>query len=127
MPNVLGAFGTVRNFMSIVKEVDFDAVRGRAETPPSVLVCASVEGIAGAFVRQVFGEDAERHVDVRTQWFGDIDGSKYDLVIVPTRRRRSRRRGPPGDRSGIRAQVAGTARCRARRSPTRNRRAQDAV
>jgi uncharacterized protein (DUF697 family) len=82
MPNVFGAFGTVRNFMSIVKEVDFDAVRGRAETPPSVLVCASDEALAAAFIRQVFGEDAERHIDVRTQWFGDIDGSKYDIVVV---------------------------------------------
>ena len=60
MPNVLGAFGTVRNFMNIVKEVDFDAVRGRAETPPSVLVCASDETLASSFVRQVFG-DQWRH------------------------------------------------------------------
>lgn len=82
MPNVLGAFGTVRNFMNIVKEVDFDAVRGRAETPPSVLVCASDESAASSFVHQVFGQDAERRVDTRTQWFGDIDGSKYDIVVV---------------------------------------------
>jgi uncharacterized protein (DUF697 family) len=82
MPNVLGAFGTVRNFMNIVKEVDFDAVRGRAETPPSLLVCATDDTLAGAFIRQVLGEGSERHVDVRTQWFGDIDGSKYDIVIV---------------------------------------------
>ena len=82
MPNVLGAFGTVRNFMNIVKEVDFDAVRGRAETPPSVLVCAGNETIASTFIRQVFGEDAERRVDARTEWFGDIDGSRYDIVVV---------------------------------------------
>ena len=82
MPKVTGALGTVRNFMSIVKEVDFDEVRGRAETPPSILVCASDEGLAGSFVRQVVGEDAERRVDTRTQWFGDIDGSKYDIVVA---------------------------------------------
>ncbi len=82
MPKVTGAIGTVRNFMNIVKEVDFDAVRGRAETPPSVLVCAGDEALASSFIRQVFGEDAERRVDTRTQWFGDIDGSKYDIVVV---------------------------------------------
>jgi uncharacterized protein (DUF697 family) len=82
MPKVFGAVGTVRNFMNVVKEVDFDAVRGRAETPPSILVCATDEALASAFVGQVLGEEAERHVDVRTQWFGDIDGSKYDIVIV---------------------------------------------
>lgn len=82
MPNVLGAFGTVRNFMNIVKEVDFDAVRGRAETPPSVIVCASDEPLASSFVRQVFGEDADGKVEVRAQRFGDIDGSKYDIVVV---------------------------------------------
>jgi uncharacterized protein (DUF697 family) len=82
MPNVFGAVGTVRNFMSIVKEVDFDAVRGRAETPPSILVCAGDEAHASSIIEQVFGEDGVRYVDTRTQWFDDIDGSKYDLVIV---------------------------------------------
>lgn len=82
MPKVTGALGTARNFMNIVKEVDFDEVRGRAETPPSILVCASDETLAGSFVREVIGEDAERKVDTRTQWFGDIDGSKYDIVVV---------------------------------------------
>jgi uncharacterized protein (DUF697 family) len=68
--------------MNIVKEVDFDAVRGRAETPPSILVCATDQTLASSFIHQVFGEDAERRIDARTQWFGDIDGSKYDLVVV---------------------------------------------
>lgn len=82
MPKVTGAIGTVRNFMNIVKEVDFDAVRGRAETPPSLLVCASDETLAASYLLQVFGEDAERTIDVRTQWFGDVDGSKYDIIVV---------------------------------------------
>jgi uncharacterized protein (DUF697 family) len=82
MPNVLGAFGTVKNFMNIVKEVDFDEVRGRAETPPSILLCARDASLAETFARQVLGEDALRVVDVRTEWFGDIDGSKYDIVVV---------------------------------------------
>jgi uncharacterized protein (DUF697 family) len=82
MPNVLGAFGTVRNFMNIVKEVDFDAVRGRAETAPSVLVCASNETLARSFTRQVLGEDAERKVETRSASFGQIDGSRYDIVVV---------------------------------------------
>lgn len=78
----LGALGTVRGFLSVVREVDFDEVRGRAETPPAVLVVADAQERAGRFVSTVFGADAIRFVDVRTDWFGDVDGSRYDVIFV---------------------------------------------
>jgi uncharacterized protein (DUF697 family) len=82
MPNVFGVYDNVKNFMNIVKEVDFDAVRGRAETPPSIVVCARESSLAETFIGQVFGEDSIRFIDVRTEWFADIDATKYDIILV---------------------------------------------
>lgn len=82
MPKYLGALGTVRGFMSIVREVDFDEVRGRAETAPSILIVSEQSARADIFITQVFGEDTQRFIDVRTEWFGDIDESRYDLIVV---------------------------------------------
>ncbi|HEV2128116.1 MAG TPA: hypothetical protein VGR22_05810 [Thermomicrobiales bacterium] len=82
MPKILGALGTVRGFMNVVKEVDFDEVRSRAETAPRVLVVADEQGRAERFVTEVFGDDAMRHVDIRTGWFEDIDASRWDVIVV---------------------------------------------
>ena len=82
MPKVLGALGTVRSFMNVVKEVDFDEVRGRAETAPKILVVADQAFRAETFITSVFGDDTHRFVDVRTEWYGDLDGSRYDIIVV---------------------------------------------
>lgn len=82
MPKILGPLNTVRNFLSLVREVDFDEVRGRAETPPKILVATNEPRIADTFITTVFGHDAQRFVDTRTDWFGDIDGTRYDIIVV---------------------------------------------
>lgn len=82
MPKFLGALGTIRGFMSIVREVDFDEVRGRAETAPSILVATEQSARAEIFITQVFGENMQRFLDVRTEWFSDIDASRYDIIVV---------------------------------------------
>ncbi|MDQ4045710.1 MAG: hypothetical protein M3173_09725 [Chloroflexota bacterium] len=82
MPKILGALGTVRGFMNVVKEVDFDEVRSRAETAPRVLVVADENGRAERFVSEVFGDDAMRYVDTRTDRFEDIDASRWDVIVV---------------------------------------------
>lgn len=82
MPNIAGPLNTVRNFMSVVREVDFDEVRSRAETAPRVLVVSEKPDHAGDFITAVFGDDAQRYIDVRSEWFGDIDGTRYDVIVV---------------------------------------------
>lgn len=78
----LGAVGAVRGFMHVLKEVDFDEVRGRAETTPTILVAAGDQERAERAVGQIFGEDAARWVDTRTTHFGDVDRNRYDIVCV---------------------------------------------
>lgn len=82
MPKIFGPLNTVRNFLSVVREVDFDEVRGRAETPPKVVVASDQVARAEQFITTVFGHEMHRFIDVRTEWFADIDGSRYDIVVV---------------------------------------------
>lgn len=78
----LGALGAVRGFMSVVREVDFNEVRGRAEAPPAILVAADDQDRAERAVQRIFGEDGSRRVDIGTSGFGIVDNSRYDLVCV---------------------------------------------
>ena len=82
MPSPLGALGTVRSFMSVVREVDFDEVRGRAETPPAILMASDRRDRAEAAIQRLFGEDGHRWVDVRTEYFSGVDRSRFDIVCV---------------------------------------------
>lgn len=78
----LGALGSVRGFMSVVREVDFDEVRGRAETAPAILLVTDDQDRGERAVQRLFGDDAVAWVDFRTSQFGDVDRSRYDLVCV---------------------------------------------
>ncbi len=78
----LGALGTVRSFMSVVREIDFDEVRGRAERSPAVLVAADGQARAEREIQRLFGDDASRRVDVRTADFAGVDRGRDDLVWV---------------------------------------------
>jgi uncharacterized protein (DUF697 family) len=82
MPKVVGALGNVRGFMHIVKEVDFDEVRSRAETGPRVLVAADERSRAESLVSAVLGKSAMQQVDLRTEGHDRIDGSRYDIILV---------------------------------------------
>ena len=82
MPKILGPLNTVRNFLSVVREVDFDEVRGRAETPPRVMVVCDRTARGEEFITTVFGHQMQRFIDIRTEWFADIDGSRYDIIVV---------------------------------------------
>lgn len=78
----LGAFGSIRGFMSVVREIDFDEVRERAETPPKVLVIAASEDEAETCAAAVFGDDATRHVDLRSERLGDVDAQRFDAIVA---------------------------------------------
>lgn len=81
--NPIAAVGSVRNFMNIVKEVNFEEIRDRAEQAPRVLMIARTEALAKAATDSLFGERMEAYVDFRV---GDqaerIDLGRYDAAIV---------------------------------------------
>lgn len=81
--SAFGAVGTVRNFMSVVKEINFDEVRDRAEQVPKVLVLSTDDGAARDAVGRLFGDQVERYVETRV-WSDSerTDVSRYDAVVV---------------------------------------------
>lgn len=78
-----GAVGNVRNFMNLVKEIDFDEVRQRAEQPPRVLVIGASDDAARTTADAIFGSNAGRYVDSRGhEQAGKIDAARYDAIVV---------------------------------------------
>jgi uncharacterized protein (DUF697 family) len=81
--NPIAAVGSVRNFMNLIKEVNFDDIRDRAEQAPRVLVVARTDEQARQVADDVFGIEGDRFVEVRS---GDrassIDVSRYDAIVV---------------------------------------------
>jgi uncharacterized protein (DUF697 family) len=81
--NPIAAVGSVRNFMNIVKEVNFDEIRDRAEQAPRILMVSTQEDSARSAAADLFGPESDRYVELRT---GDrasgIELNRYDTVIV---------------------------------------------
>ncbi|CAN5764176.1 hypothetical protein BH24CHL3_BH24CHL3_08460 [soil metagenome] len=81
--NPLAAVGSVRNFMNIVKEVNFDEIRERAETAPRILMIARTQEHAETAAELIFGNESDRYIEHRV---GDrverIDTARYDVVVV---------------------------------------------
>ncbi len=81
--NPIAAVGSVRNFMNLVKEVNFDEIRDRAEQAPRILMVARTDAEAGEGTDSLFGEGTGGYVDVRAGERADqVDPSRYDTVIV---------------------------------------------
>jgi len=79
----LGAIGAVRGFMSVVKEIDFDEVRDRAEQAPRTLVVAADDSRAGEAASQLFGDASRTGVELRAWRENDkLDGTSWDAIIV---------------------------------------------
>ena len=79
----MGAVGTVRSFMNVVKDVNFDDVRDRAEQAPQTLVVGAEEARAEEAASQLFGDASRAGVELRTWRDGDtLDASRWDAVIV---------------------------------------------
>ncbi len=80
----MGAVGTVRSFMNVVKDIDFDETRDKAEQVPSILVLASDGDRVQKAADLLFGED-DRNGVVARPWPDaqqDFDPTRYDVVIV---------------------------------------------
>ena len=80
----IGAVGTVRSFMSVVKDIDFEEVRNNAEQVPSIMVLASDTELVQKAANLLFGED-DRNGVVARAWADaeqDFDPKRYDVTIV---------------------------------------------
>jgi uncharacterized protein (DUF697 family) len=79
----MGAVGTVRSFMNVVKDIDFEEVRDRAERVPRMVVLASDVDLASEAADQLFGSIDRDGVAIEP--WGDretLDSTRYDVVIV---------------------------------------------
>ena len=81
--SAFGAVGSVRNFMNVVREIDFDDVRDRAEQVPKVLLLSTGEDTVRDAATRWFGDQPERYVETRVWADSDrIDFARYDAVVV---------------------------------------------
>lgn len=124
-----GAVGTVRNFMNLVKEIDFDEVRQRAEEAPRVLVLAESDDAARTSAEAIFGAEATHLVESRSSDSeAGIDAAGYDAIVVAdpdnaglldaVKRKLTRsgtanlfpiqRAGSPGDVADLRSRILST-------------------
>lgn len=80
----IGAVGTVRSFMNVVKDIDFEETRNRAEQVPSIMVLAANAELVQKAANLLFGED-DRNGVVARSWSdasANYDPSRYDVVVV---------------------------------------------
>jgi uncharacterized protein (DUF697 family) len=69
--------------MSIVKEVNFEEIRARAEQAPRILMISTTYEHADTAAKAVFGPEPERFVQYKTgDRTGTFDSIHYDAVIV---------------------------------------------
>jgi len=78
-----GAVGTVRNFMNVVKEIDFEEVRERAEQRPRIMVMGPSDAAARTAAESIFGPDAGRYIESRgSDGSNNLDAARYDAIVV---------------------------------------------
>lgn len=78
----LGAVGTLRSFVSVLREMSFDDVREQAEQPPRLLVIAPTADEASRLATLLVGEDGPRTVSSRALDDADARAGAYDAVVV---------------------------------------------
>lgn len=79
----LGAVGTVRSLVSVIKDIDFDDVRDRAERRPDILIIGDTGDRALVAASRLFGETDRQ--GVTTEAWNDrttLDTSRSDVIIV---------------------------------------------
>jgi uncharacterized protein (DUF697 family) len=81
--NPLSAVDSARNFMNIVKEVNFDEIRDRAEQAPRVLVVSRDQSDAEDAAGIVFGSETSHLVEVRSgEQANNVDPQRHDIIVV---------------------------------------------
>lgn len=81
MPS-FGPIGSLKNLMALVKEINFDEVRERAETPPRLLVVGTTQAAAEQAAARLFGDEGKRYVDAVVANGSLTDLGRYDAVVV---------------------------------------------
>ncbi len=78
----VGAFGTLRSFVGVLREISFDEVRDQAETPPRLLVLAPAQATARRVGLALTGPEGELAVVAREIGAPIDDPARFDAVIV---------------------------------------------
>ncbi len=81
--NPVAVVGSFKNLMNLVKELDFDEIRERAEQAPRVLVVSTSDHDARSTAASVLGEQIDRFVEYRAGFESDrLEAERYDVVII---------------------------------------------
>jgi uncharacterized protein (DUF697 family) len=78
----IGSLGTIRNFVSVLREISFDDVRDEAETPPRLLVLAPDVPTARRLGLRLTGPTGELAVMARELNAPLAELGRFDAVIV---------------------------------------------
>jgi uncharacterized protein (DUF697 family) len=78
----LGAVGTVRTFVEVMREISFDDERRQAEHQPTILVLAPDQASAESFARTLIGSDLSTSVTTAPFDGGGRAVDDYDVVLV---------------------------------------------
>jgi uncharacterized protein (DUF697 family) len=77
-----GKIGTVKNFINVVREVDFDAIRAQSELPPRILVIAETIEAADHVAEALVGEYRSPSIYTGTFDLHPTSATPYDAVVV---------------------------------------------
>ncbi len=78
----MGSIGTIRSFMSVLREMSFDDVRRDAERSPRLLVLAPDEATASGIAGRLTGEATASGVATAGFQGGVTDPQRYDVIVV---------------------------------------------
>lgn len=77
-----GSFGTVRNFVSVLREISFDEVRDQAETIPRLLLLAPTTAGARDLGVRLTGNSGELAITARELGSPPPDLDRFDAIVV---------------------------------------------
>ena len=78
----VGSLGTIRSFVSVLRELSFDEVRDEAQTPPRLLVLAPDAATARRLGLALTGPEGETALTVRELNAPLADLGRFDTVVV---------------------------------------------
>jgi uncharacterized protein (DUF697 family) len=77
-----GSIGTVRNFVSVLREISFDEVRDQAETIPRLLILAPTTAAARDLGLRLTGPAGELAITARELLNPPADLDRFDAIVV---------------------------------------------
>lgn len=79
----MGAVGTVRSFMNVVKDIDFDEARDRAEEAPRTLIIGHDESSTSKALSILFDGGSSEGVEQKSWRDTDsVDPTRWDAIVV---------------------------------------------